>query len=169
MKKSLAVIGIVLTLALTISLLLSPYFLLVRPSVWHFVVVHFTGHLFFVFMPSELLVPYFLSYGFSPVLLFVLSLATALAALAIDYAIGRILPEFRLKEFVGPKRYGKYRDKLVQYEKLIVFFVAATPLSSPVLLLIAGMIRFSFRDAMLYTVAGLALKYLVIIAIYLLV
>ncbi|HIF22312.1 MAG TPA: hypothetical protein EYQ27_10490, partial [Gemmatimonadetes bacterium] len=64
-----------------------------HPGLLSFGLIHFAGYLFFLLMPVEALVPYYLAAGDSASVLIGLSVATALLAQTIDYGIGYVVSE----------------------------------------------------------------------------
>lgn len=132
-------------------------------NLWSFSMVHMAGYFFFLVMPVELLVPFILKAGYSSLLIWGLSLLTAMIPLVFDYAVGYIVPAEHVMDFIGKRRYERLTKKLDVYGKYIVFFVGLTPLSEPILALVSGIVKFSFRDTMLYSLLGMAIKYAVVI------
>ncbi len=136
-----------------------------RPEISSFALIHFAAYLWFLLMPVEALVPILMASGHSHLPVFVVAVTTALLALAIDYAFGLLVPRRWFERFIEEKRRDKYQRYLEGYGKYVIFFFAATPLSSPILTLISGAIRYPFRQLMAYTLAGLAFKYALLVLI----
>ena len=154
--------AIVLFIAI-ISYLASQIFLTEKSAtLFSFGLVNFAGYLFFLLMPVELLVPYYTSIGHNAWIIGIVAIVTALAAQTIDYGIGKHFSKKVIDNFVGRKRYNKYRHILHRWGGPSIFVFCLFPLSSPILLLVAGIIRFDYRKAMLYSVTGLIIKYAVI-------
>jgi len=137
-----------------------------RPDLGSFVIVHFAGYLFFLLMPVEALVPYYLAESHQGVILVVLAVVTALAAQAIDYGIGRLLADTVINKVIGRTRYERYRGKIERWGAWAIFVFNLFPLSSPNMLLVAGMTRFSATRAFAYSFAGLVLKYVGIVYVF---
>ncbi len=137
-----------------------------EPSLLLFAVINFAGYLFFLLMPVELFIPFFLSAGSHPFLLFLLAILTALAAITVDYWIGRLVPFERVKVLVSERRRQRYHHLLERWGDYLVLFFAATPLSSPLLALVAGIIRWPFPRLLAYNAAGAFLKYAIIIILW---
>ncbi len=134
-----------------------------KPTLQGFAVVNFAAYLWFLLMPVEILAPYYVSQGYAPAVIFSLAVGTAIVALTIDYAMGLLVPRHWLERFVVQKHRDRYHDYLVRYGSWIILFFAATPLSSPILTLVAGIARFPFRRLLLYTLLGLSFKYAVLV------
>ncbi|MAG61092.1 hypothetical protein CL619_04865 [archaeon] len=132
-------------------------------SLYSFVIVHFSGYLFFFLLPVEGLIPYYYSLGYSFTQLFTLAIFTAVAAELIDYGIGRLAPNHITRHFVGEKRYQRIQKFVDKYGGMIVFIFNLFPLSSSVLSAIAGVLEYNFWRWLFYSTLGLFVKYSVIL------
>ena len=132
-------------------------------SLQSFIIVHFSGYLFFFLLPVEALIPYYYSLGYSSWLLFGLALITAIAAQLIDYGIGRLAPSHITKSLVGEERYAKIQKFVDRYGSGLIFFFNLFPLSSSVVAAVAGVLHFSLWRTVLYSSLGLLVKYAVIL------
>ncbi len=130
-------------------------------SIFSFGLIHFSGYLFFLLMPVELAFIYYLPY-YSRFDLISAAMGTAIFAQCIDYVIGRLLRPTKIIELMGEKRIAKAERKIEQFGMLTIFVFNLFPLSSPVIALAAGMLRYNFRRFILVSTMGLLLKYLVI-------
>ncbi|MDD4878040.1 MAG: VTT domain-containing protein [Candidatus Nanoarchaeia archaeon] len=130
-----------------------------KPSIISFVIVHFLGYLFFILSPVELLFMYFVGIGTNIPLLIFLALVTAIAAQSIDYLIGYFVSDKILISLIGEKRYKKTKRKIDKYNELIIFLFNLSPLSSPIAVLIAGMLGYKLKKVLAYSFMGLLLKY----------
>ena len=92
-------------------------------------------------------------------------MATAVVAQIIDYTIGRLVSE-RLLNMIGHKKYDRVKRKIDRYGGWAIFIFSLFPLSSPNMLLVAGMVRFNAVYALAISAAGLAAKYLVIVYLF---
>jgi membrane protein DedA with SNARE-associated domain len=137
-----------------------------KPGLTSFGIVHFAGYLFFLLMPVEALVPYYLTEGHAGGVLIGLALVTALAAQAIDYGIGRLLADTVIDKVVGRKRFERYLGKIDRWGSWAIFVFNLFPLSSPNMMLVAGMTKFSPTRAFTYSFAGLLLKYVGIVYVF---
>jgi membrane protein DedA with SNARE-associated domain len=136
------------------------------PGLISFGVVHFAGYLFFLLMPVEALVPVYQAEGHSGALLVALAVSTALAAQAIDFGIGRAFSDRVIDGVIGPERFERFRSKIERWGGWAILLFNLLPLSSPNMLLVAGIVRYSARRAFLFSVAGLMGKYLGIVYIF---
>ena len=133
------------------------------PTLGSFIGVHFAGYLFFIVMPVELLVPWYLAEGHPGGMLLLLSVVTALAAQSIDYGIGRLASESIIHDLIGEKRLAKFRDRVDRYGGWVILFFNMTPLSSPAVLAAAGVLRYSLPRALVISAIGLGIKYSAIV------
>lgn len=134
-------------------------------SLQSFSLIHFSGYLFFLLMPVEMAFVYYLSY-YEETKLIGIALLTASFAQIIDYVIGLSFSSKFIHYFVGEKRIEKAEKQIRRYGNLTIFVFNLLPLSSPVIALVAGMLKLRFRDLMLYSVAGLLIKYIVLSLIF---
>lgn len=130
-----------------------------------FALVHFSGYLFFLLMPVEMAFVYYLSY-YEEAKLIGVALITAISAQIIDYVIGLSFSSKFIRHFVGEKRIKKAEKQIRQYGNLTIFIFNLFPLSSPVIALVAGMLKLRFRDLLLYSLTGLLLKYVALTLIF---
>jgi len=133
-----------------------------QPTLTSFSVVHFSGYLFFILMPVEALVPWYVSEGYDPLLLVVVALITALIAQLIDYAIGYLVSDDVIHKWIGDKKYAKAKKHIDSYGHWAILIFNLLPLSSPILTLVAGMVRYPLRKVVIYSFIGLTVKYFVI-------
>ena len=136
------------------------------PGLGSFVTVHFAGYLFFLLMPVEALVPYYQTEGHSGGVLVLLAVTTALAAQAIDYGIGRAVGTGILEDFLGRARYTKFHGLIGRWGTWAIFIFNLFPLSSPNMLLVAGMSRFGAVRALAWSAVGLIAKYIAIVYLF---
>jgi membrane protein YqaA with SNARE-associated domain len=154
------VVVILLTLALSNNLIVGN-----SSNIVSFAIVHFLSYLFFLLMPAEIFFLYYLSEGQNQLLLLFIALTTAISAQICDYAIG-FLAANNIQELIKPKRYHKYKNIVNKYGYPIIFIFNLTPLSSPIVVLISGFMKLSLRRVLVYSFAGLFIKYLVIIIVF---
>ncbi len=136
-----------------------------QPGLWSFSTIHFAGYLFFLVMPVEALVPYYQAEGHAAMVLVGLSIATAVVAQIIDYGVGRLLSE-KVLNMIGPKKYDRFKGRIDKHGGWAIFTFNLLPLSSPNVILVAGMVRFNAAYALTISVAGLAAKYLAIVYLF---
>lgn len=131
-----------------------------------FAVVNFSGYLFFFLMPVELAFIYYLNSEVDVYLLNALALSTAIAAQLVDYSIGRFFSFHIIERLIGRHSYEKAEGRIRKYGNIAIFVFNLLPLSSPIILLAAGMLKHRLKEALLYSLAGLLLKYLIITIIF---
>lgn len=131
-----------------------------------FAIVNASGYLFFLFMPVEIAFIYYLNGTINVFALNAVALGTALFSQSIDYMIGFMMSNKIIDRFIGRNRYEKAQDKIIKYGNLTIFVFNALPLSSPVITLAAGMLRWRIRDAVIFTFAGLIVKYIALTLIF---
>jgi membrane protein YqaA with SNARE-associated domain len=135
-----------------------------RPSnISSFTIIHFAGYLFFLLMPVEAAFIYFLVQHGNPVLLLMIAMLTAQAALIVDYYAGYLISSRIIQKMVKPKRYEKSKSYILKYGNVIIFIFNLLPLSSPLLVLAAGMLKYPFGSVLLYSFLGLLFKYLIML------
>ncbi|MFH1275691.1 MAG: VTT domain-containing protein [Candidatus Woesearchaeota archaeon] len=137
-----------------------------NPSLFSFGLVHFSGYLFFLLLPVESLVPIYQSFGHNGLILIIIAVTTAIIAQPINYAIGYLMSSEIIKGLISIKKYEKAEGYIQNYGRIAIFFFNVFPLSSPILSLVAGMLRFRFRTLMLYSFIGLVIKYFAIVYLY---
>ena len=135
-------------------------------GLWSFAIVNACGYLFFLFMPVEIAFLYYLVGEVNVWALNAIALSTALFSQSIDYAIGYLLSDRIIDRIIGRRKYEKAEDRLRKYGNIAILVFNAMPLSSPVISLAAGMLRHRILDAVLWTVAGLVIKYLALTLIF---
>ena len=128
-------------------------------GLFEFSLVHFLGYLFFLLMPVEILFGYFLTLGHNTLILIFLAIATALFAQYIDYLTGSFFRHIAIEEFVGEKKFKRYNKIIQKWGGPAILTFNLFPLSSPILLLVAGIVQFDIKKAFLCSFIGLTLKY----------
>jgi membrane protein DedA with SNARE-associated domain len=131
-----------------------------------FAIVNAAGYLFFLIMPVEIAFIYYLQGDINVIALNAVALGTALFSQTIDYAIGVLLSDRIIDSLIGRRRYEKAEAEIRKYGNIAIFVFNALPLSSPVISLAAGMLRHRRRDAVIFTLSGLIVKYLVLTLIF---
>lgn len=133
------------------------------PGLLSFAGIHFAGYLFFLLMPVEALVPIYEAEGHAGGTLLAIAVSTALVAQAIDYGIGRIFSEQVIDQMIGQKRYERFHAKIDRWGGAAIFFFNLFPLSSPNMLLVAGIVKYNAPKALVISGLGLAVKYAAIV------
>jgi membrane protein DedA with SNARE-associated domain len=108
---------------------------------------------------------YYLSFYRETELIWI-AIITAVAAQLIDYAIGLFFSLKSLTRLVGEKRILKAEKYIQKYGNLTIFVFNFFPLSSPVIALAAGLLKYRFKDLVIFSVLGLFLKYLALSLIF---
>ncbi|MDP2335241.1 MAG: VTT domain-containing protein [Bacteroidota bacterium] len=135
-------------------------------TVLSFAIVNFSGYLFFLFMPVELAFIFYLKTGYDPWILNLIALGTAVLSQSVDYLIGYFLSSGVIDRLIGRSRHKKAEAEIRKYGNLTLLVFNLFPLSSPVIALAAGMLKYRIKDVLLYSIAGLVLKYLVLTLIF---
>lgn len=130
-------------------------------SIYSFAIIHFSGYLFFLLMPVEIAFLYYLPF-YSNAELIAAALGTAIAAQLIDYSIGLLIRPRKIRNWIGQNRITKAEALIRKYGLVTIFLFNLLPLSSPVMALVAGMIKINFRHFLLASSLGLLLKYLLL-------
>ena len=136
-----------------------------QPTITSFLIINFSGYLFFIMLPVEALIPYYLSAGYSGLVLVILAVITGMIAQMIDYSIGYSVSESVIHDIIGKWRYQKAERTIQKYGDTAILLFNFLPLSSPIIILAAGVLRFDFKRVMLYSAIGLLAKYLIIVFI----
>lgn len=130
-------------------------------SIFSFALIHFSGYLFFLLMPVELAYIYYLSF-FSDLEMFAVAIFTAIAAQLIDYFIGYSVSSTVVNNLVGEDRIKNAEKHIQKYGNLTIFIFNILPLSSSIIAVAAGMVKYRFTGFIIYSTAGLIMKYLLI-------
>ncbi len=134
-------------------------------SIFSFALIHFSGYLFFLLMPVELAYIYYLSF-FSNMEMFAVALVTAFAAQLIDYFIGVSVSSTVVNSLVGEERIKNAEKHIQKYGNLTIFIFNILPLSSSIIAVAAGMIKYRFTGFIFYSMAGLVVKYAILSLIF---
>jgi membrane protein YqaA with SNARE-associated domain len=136
------------------------------PGLGSFALIHFAGYLFFLLMPVEALVPLYQSEGHEAVTLIMLAVSTAIVAQVIDYSIGRAVSDRVMHDLIGEDRYLRFKATIEKWGGWAILLFNLMPLSSPNMLLVAGMTRYSPYRAFLFSATGLIGKYVGIVYLF---
>ncbi|HZL10044.1 MAG TPA: VTT domain-containing protein [Prolixibacteraceae bacterium] len=135
-------------------------------SMLSFAIVNFSGYLFFLFMPVELAFIFYMKSGYDPWTLNLVAIGTAVLSQSIDYLIGYFFSSGIIDRLIGRNRYEMAESEIRKYGNLTLLVFNLLPLSSPAIALAAGMLKYRIKDALLYSLAGLTLKYLLLTLIF---
>lgn len=128
-------------------------------TLWTFSAVHFIGYLFLVISPVEIFYVHMLGAGHDLTTLFGLALGTALLAQTADYKIGLAFSDSVIEKVIGEENYLRNLHRIEAYGGWTIFVFCLFPLSSPIVILVAGMIRYPLLRVLLFSSTGLAIKY----------
>jgi len=138
-----------------------------RESLVSFGIINFTGYLFFfLFMPMELAFIYYLRSGYDVVMLNMVAISTAFAAQVVDYIIGYFFSTKIIDKLIGRKRYEKAETEIRRYGNWTLLFSNILPLSSPIISLAAGMLKYRVKEALFYSLTGMILRYVLLTLIF---
>ncbi len=138
-----------------------------RESLVSFGIINFAGYLFFfLFMPMELAFIYYLRSGYDVVMLNMVAICTAFAAQVVDYLIGYFFSTKIIDKLIGRKRYEKAEIEIRRYGNWTLLFANLLPLSSPIISLAAGMLKYRLKEAFFYSLAGMILRYVLLTLIF---
>lgn len=158
---SLVMMGVI---ALLVTVTVVPDLMARRtPDLGSFALLHFAGYLFFIVMPVEVLIPYYQAAGHPELLLVGLAVGTAFAAQIIDLAIGWAVSGDVIHGLIGEERHRKAKATIEKHGVWAIFLFNLFPLSSPILLAVAGMLRFNPWVALPVSLAGLVGKYVLMV------
>lgn len=136
-------------------------------SIISFTIVNFFGYLFFFFlMPMELAFIYYLRTGYDPLILNLVAVATAMSSQTIDYLIGYFFSARIIDRLIGRKRYEKAEDEIRKYGNWALFLSNLLPLSSPIISLAAGMLKYRVKEALFFSFVGMLCRYLLLTALF---
>jgi membrane protein DedA with SNARE-associated domain len=94
--------------------------------------------------------------------MFSVAIVTAFAAQLIDYFIGLSVSSAIVNNLVGEGRIKKAEKHILKYGNLTIFIFNVLPLSSSVIAVAAGMIKYRFKEFIIYSLAGLVVKYVLL-------
>jgi len=126
-----------------------------------FSIIHFSGYLFFILMPVEMVFLYYLTF-YDEVFLVWVAIVTSVTAQFIDYFIGYSIRLGSVTRIAGEKKILKAEKYIKKYGNLTIFFFNLLPLSSPVISLAAGILRYNLKDLFVFSFSGLLLKYIIL-------
>jgi membrane protein DedA with SNARE-associated domain len=122
--------------------------------------------LFFVFLPVDFLPFLYMFAGFKPEYIFLISVLTAFLAHIVNYWCGYLTSKKIIDRLIGRDKYEKAQGTINKFGGYAIVIFNAFPLPSSILVLAAGMMRYSFRKAMFWSVIGLLIKYSIFVLGY---
>lgn len=136
-------------------------------GVLSFAIVNFSGYLFFfLLMPMELAFIFYLRSGYDPLMLNLVAIFSAMSAQVIDYLLGYFFSTGIIDSLIGSRRYEKAEAEIRKYGNLGLFLSNLLPLSSPIISLAAGMLKYRMKDAFIFSLCGMILRYLLLTLIF---
>lgn len=127
-----------------------------------FALVNFAGYLFITMTFVEVLFAQIILLGGNPLTFTMVAIITGLLSLSTDYLIGHTFSRAVLNKIISEKKLEKYQQRIEKYGNPIIFTFNVLPLSSPLLTLAAGLIRYDYKKLMIYSALGLVIKYVAI-------
>lgn len=136
-------------------------------SLYSFAIINFFGYLFFfLLMPMELAFIFYLRTGYDPLMLNMVAVSTAIASQTVDYLLGYFFSARIIDQLIGRKRYEKAEDEIRKYGNWALFLSNLLPLSSPIISLAAGMLKYRAKDALFFSFAGVVCRYLLLTLLF---
>ena len=136
-------------------------------SLYSFAIINFFGYLFFfLLMPMELAFIFYLRTGYDPLMLNLVAVSTAMASQTIDYLLGYFFSARIIDQLIGRKRYEKAEDEIRKYGNWALFLSNLLPLSSPIISLAAGMLKYRAKDALFFSFMGVVCRYLLLTLLF---
>ena len=136
-------------------------------SILSFAIINLLGYLFFfLFMPVELAFIFYLRSEYDPLMLNLVAISTAFVSESIDYLIGYFFSTGFIDRLIGRKRYEKAEDEIRKYGNWALLGSNILPLSSPIISLAAGMLKYRVKEVIFYSLTGIVLRYLLLTLIF---
>ncbi|MDA3856027.1 MAG: VTT domain-containing protein [Candidatus Woesearchaeota archaeon] len=130
-----------------------------------FSIVNFLSYLFFLLLPAEGFFIYYLTQNNNHTSILIVTISTAIIAQISDYALGYLAAE-NIAVMIKKERYNRYRNWMIKYGYYAIFFFNLMPLSSPIVVLISGIMKLRLRRVIIVSFCGLTLKYSIIVIFY---
>lgn len=118
----------------------------------------FFGSLFFISIPAEFSILYYLSLGHNPVWVILITILGNLLGHIVDYFFGRLFGESLIRFFIK----SKFDGLKGIFEKIgggIIVVGNILPFGSEIIVLVVGSIKYNFKKFLIYSVTGMAIKY----------
>jgi membrane protein DedA with SNARE-associated domain len=94
------------------------------------------------------------------------AIATAFASESIDYLVGYFFSTRIIGQLIGRKRYEKAEEEIRKYGNWALLVSNILPLSSPVISLAAGMLKYRVREVIFFSLTGIVLRYLLLTLLF---
>lgn len=127
--------------------------------------VSFFGSLFFIMLPIEVFLIYFMSFGHNKLLVLATVIAGNLAGLVIDYLIGFVIGGKILKRFLK-EHHESFNKKLKKVGSFIVVIGNIIPFPIELASVFLGTVRFGILRFILFTFIGRVVRYTILIVGY---
>ena len=128
-------------------------------NIQQYALINFTSYLFFTMTFIELLFAQMIRLGENPLILVPIAVITSMLALTVDYLIGYFFSKSFLSRIIKKNKLEKYEKRIEKYGNPAIFIFNVLPLSSPMLTLAAGLIRYDYKKLLFYSLLGLTIKY----------
>jgi len=125
-------------------------------------IITFTGGLFFIAYPAELIFLIFTRAGYSIFYISLIMIITTMFSQMVNYGVGFYIEEKILHKFVRERK-KEFLSSLKKYDYFFIILINILPLPADILSVILGMVKYDFRKAMLYTIIGKLLKFVFLI------
>ncbi len=166
-KKIIWSIIVILLFIVTLSYIANNIIFTEKPaSLFDFALVNFGSYLFFLLMPTEILYSYYIISGYNALAMILTAVVTAALAQIIDYEIGKYFSSKVIDGFISRKKYNRYNHLIHRWGGPVIFLFCLSPLSSPILLLVAGIIKFGLKKSLIWSIPGLTIKYIFLALVF---
>jgi membrane protein DedA with SNARE-associated domain len=118
----------------------------------------FFGSLFFISIPAELSILYYLGLGHNPALVIIITIIGNLSGHIVDYMFGRVFGENLINYFLK-NRFDGLRGIFDKIGGGIIIVGNILPFGSEVIVIVAGSIKYNFKKFLIYSVVGMTVKY----------
>lgn len=127
--------------------------------------VSFFGSLFFIMLPIEVFLFYFMSSGHSKILVLATVIAGNIAGLVVDYLIGFLIGGRLLRRFFE-EHHETFKRKLEKVGSFIVVLGNIIPFPIELASVFLGTMRFGIARFVLLTLAGRVVRYSILLVGY---
>jgi membrane protein YqaA with SNARE-associated domain len=119
----------------------------------------FFGSLFFISIPAELSILYYLSLGHNPVIVIIITIIGNLSGHILDYLFGMAFGENLLTFFLKGNKIYWIKGVFEKIGGLIIVIANILPFGAEIVVLVLGAIRYNFKKFLIYSVIGMTTKY----------
>jgi membrane protein YqaA with SNARE-associated domain len=118
----------------------------------------FLGSLFFISIPAEFSILYYLSLGHNPILVIAVTILGNILGLTVDYFFGRLFGESLIRFFVKNKFDG-LKGLLDKIGGGVLLVGNILPVGTELIVLVVGSIKYNFKKFLIYSLVGMTIKY----------